>query len=411
MSWGSTGIWLLAAGFVLQGVGWWLMISRSRAKNRRTASVIDRRNAGSKETFLEIAEREYVRAEAIDSGLIVAVFDFDGLSQFNTERGFKQGDHAIAGVQNELVRALRRIDTSTYLGAGSWAVLLPDTAASDAGTALSKLRETVQRNTEGMTLSVGYAHTNLHSGSVVDLLQTADQAMLAAQLQGGNRIECWDDKKRDLVRRSAGSRRVQRDAQLSTVLSLAEALDLRDADTSNHSRMVGYYAELMAQELGMPPAKVERVRIAGLLHDIGKIGVPDSVLRKPSKLDDDEWEMMKRHPEIGARLLASIDAEDIRTWVLAHHERPDGRGYPFALPNDDIPLEAKILSVADAYEAMTSDRVYRAAPGPEFARSELEKWKSAQFDPIVVEAFLHVLKHIESEEEVVDGLEELGEAA
>jgi HD-GYP domain-containing protein (c-di-GMP phosphodiesterase class II) len=101
--------------------------------------------------------------------------------------------------------------------------------------------------------------------------------------------------------------------------------------------------------------------------------------------------MMQRHPEIGARLLASVDANDIRTWVLAHHERPDGRGYPFGLTNDEIPVEAKILSVADAYEAMTANRVYRKAPGPDVARSELDKWRGAQFDGEVVDVFLDVL--------------------
>jgi putative nucleotidyltransferase with HDIG domain len=194
----------------------------------------------------------------------------------------------------------------------------------------------------------------------------------------------------DGVTRTRGSR----DPQLATVVALAEALDLRDADTSLHSQMVGWYAELIAQQLELPPADVERIRTAGLLHDVGKIGVPDAVLRKPGKLDDDEWKLMQSHAEIGARVLTPLDAPDVREWVLCHHERPDGRGYPAGRELADIPLAARILAVADSYEAMTADRVYRAAPGPHFARAELARCAGSQFDPAVVDAFLAVLDRV-----------------
>ena len=123
-----------------------------------------------------------------------------------------------------------------------------------------------------------------------------------------------------------------------------------------------------------------RVRLAGVLHDIGKIGIPDSVLSKPGPLDADEWTEMYTHPEIGARLLSRPEFDDLRSWIAAHHERPDGLGYPRALAGEDIPLEARILAVADAYEAMTADRVYRPALGEEAARAELEAGAGTQFD-------------------------------
>lgn len=151
------------------------------------------------------------------------------------------------------------------------------------------------------------------------------------------------------------------------------------------------HAELTARELGLAPALVERVRLAGFLHDIGKIGVSDAILRKPGPLNEEEWEEMRRHPEIGARLLAAREFDDIRQWVVAHHERPDGRGYPHGLAAEEIPLEAKILAVADAYEAMTSDRVYRSAIGREKARTELRRGAGDQFDARAVQAFLTVL--------------------
>jgi len=166
---------------------------------------------------------------------------------------------------------------------------------------------------------------------------------------------------------------------------------MRDTGTARHSQTVGRYCELMARELGLADDQVERVRVAGVLHDIGKIGVPDAILRKPGPLTDDEHAQMRKHPEIGARILGGSGLEDIRRWILAHHERPDGQGYPHRLVDEEIPIEAKILAVADAYEAMTSDRVYREAIGERAARDELRRHSGTQFDPRVVEAFLRVL--------------------
>jgi HD-GYP domain-containing protein (c-di-GMP phosphodiesterase class II) len=128
-----------------------------------------------------------------------------------------------------------------------------------------------------------------------------------------------------------------------------------------------------------------------VLHDIGKIGVRDSILRKPGALTDAEYDEMQRHAELGARILAGANLDDISEWVLAHHERPDGHGYPFGLHDPEIPLEAKILAVADSYEAMTSDRVYRMALGHDIAQAELRKCAGAQFDPDVVEALIAAL--------------------
>jgi HD-GYP domain-containing protein (c-di-GMP phosphodiesterase class II) len=147
----------------------------------------------------------------------------------------------------------------------------------------------------------------------------------------------------------------------------------------------------MARELGFDEDSVERIRLAGVLHDIGKIGISDRVLSKPGPLDAEEWQEMYTHPEIGARLLARPEFEDLRTWILAHHERPDGLGYPRGLKDEEIPLEAKILAVADAFEAMTADRVYREGVEERAARIELLRCAGEQFDSRVVAAFLSAL--------------------
>ena len=159
-----------------------------------------------------------------------------------------------------------------------------------------------------------------------------------------------------------------------------------------HSRTVARYALMIAEEVSLPEDSIEHLRLAAVLHDVGKIGIPDSVLRKPGPLTPDEWVLMRKHPQIGAQILEAAGLYKERDFVVAHHERPDGRGYPRGLAGDAIPTEALILSVADAYETMTSDRPYRESIGHEKACAELRKQAGAQFDEGIVDAFLQALK-------------------
>jgi putative nucleotidyltransferase with HDIG domain len=179
---------------------------------------------------------------------------------------------------------------------------------------------------------------------------------------------------------------------VAVVLDLAEAVDLRFSGSARHSETVGRYAATMAEELGLSTQRIERVRLAGMLHDVGKVGVPDSILNKPAKLTEEEYRIIERHPELGAQILEHPSLADVRKWVGAHHERPDGRGYPCGLSGERLPLEARILAVADAYEAMTSDRAYRPSMGPVAAQAELQRCSGTQFDPPVVKALITVLE-------------------
>jgi diguanylate cyclase (GGDEF)-like protein len=182
--------------------------------------------------------------------------------------------------------------------------------------------------------------------------------------------------------------------RLAAVMLLAETLDLRDAGTAEHSRTVGVYARETAAMLGLGADRIERLHAAGVLHDLGKLGVPDAILHKPSTLDPAEWREIQRHPEVGARILEHSGLADIAAWVRAHHERMDGRGYPAGLQAAEIPLEARVLAVADAYEAMVADRPYRPGMAPETARLELLRCAGTQFDPEVVGAFLRMLERV-----------------
>ncbi|MFZ0379263.1 MAG: diguanylate cyclase [Solirubrobacteraceae bacterium] len=180
--------------------------------------------------------------------------------------------------------------------------------------------------------------------------------------------------------------------RLAAVMVLAETLDLRDAGTAQHSRTVGAYARHTAMALGFDPDRVQRIHAAGVLHDLGKLGIADATLHKPGALDAGEWKEIQRHPEIGALILEHAGLPDIAAWVIAHHERIDGCGYPKRIAGEEIPLEARILAVADAYEAMIADRPYRDGLPAESAREELIRCAGTQFDPVVVEAFLAALE-------------------
>src|SRR3954447_18402665 len=178
------------------------------------------------------------------------------------------------------------------------------------------------------------------------------------------------------------------DPPAAALAALAEAVRARDGATAEHSVTVGRFCGATATALGLAPAHAAEVEVAGMLHDLGKVGMPDSILHKAGPLTEAEWLEMQRHPEIGAHIVATGGLADVSQWILLHHERPDGRGYPHGLNGDSIPLEAAIVSVADAYEAMITDRVYRPALPEGEARGELKAAAGSQFDARVVEAFL-----------------------
>jgi len=173
---------------------------------------------------------------------------------------------------------------------------------------------------------------------------------------------------------------------------MINTLDAKSPWTKGHSERVSLYAELIAMEMMIESEEIKDIKLAGILHDIGKIGTYDYLLDKPGKLTAEEFEIVKKHPSQAAIILKEIkQLRDIIPMVEYHHEKLDGTGYPYGLKENEIPLGAKILHVADSFDSMTSNRPYRNSPGVEYALSELNKYKGIQFDPDVVEAFLRVL--------------------
>jgi len=202
-------------------------------------------------------------------------------------------------------------------------------------------------------------------------------------------------KVRDRTRQLAQKNQELRTAYTQTITALAEAIDAKDAYTRGHSERVAIYATRIARQMNLGKEIIERVYFAGLLHDVGKIGIPDAIISKPDRLDREEYELVKEHPGIGAKILEPVHfLRNIVPCVRHHHEWFDGseRGYPDCLLSDQIPMPARVLLVADTVEAMTSDRPYRKALSIETVVEELIKYSGSQFDPTCVDAFLQLLE-------------------
>jgi diguanylate cyclase (GGDEF)-like protein len=394
--WGVTMGTVVVAGLAMD-----YMRGRLEAMVERLRDAVDRLSDAARTDpltelvnrrgFTELLDVELERASRSGQPLSLVTADLDGFRAVNKRLGHLAGDDVLERTARVFERTRRRIDALARIGGEEFAVLLPDTREREAFVLAERLRVAVEREFEGeaipLTMSLGVASAPKDAHQSDRLMGAADQSRHAAKRLGRNRTVIFSAEVMKVLDRQPSTTTQSTEAQLAPLFKLAEALDLRDAGTAEHSQAVGQYAQMMARELGLDASSVERIRLAGVLHDVGKIGVSDAILRKPSALTEEEWLEMCRHPEIGARLIGD-DAPDIRDWVLAHHERPDGKGYPKGLRGTGIPLEARILAVADAFEAMTADRVYRPARPRAEALAELERHSGTQFDPMVVAAFL-----------------------
>ena len=351
----------------------------------------------SRRGFHHAVETEMSRSERSDQCFSVVLADCDFFKHLNDRLGHNAGDEALVAIGWMLEGDRRRFDVAARIGGEEFAVMLPETDQHEAYVVAERLRTRISQafadQPEQLTMSFGVATYPAHATTDDGLLRAADDALYAAKALGRDRCVLHSPEIAGILSADRDAMNPRDQAQLATVLNLAEALDMRDTGTARHSQTVGRYCELMARELGLTREQIDRVRVAGVLHDIGKIGVSDSVLCKPGPLTHEEYEAMKKHPETGARILGGSGLDDIRGWILAHHERPDGRGYPYGLAGEAIPLQARILAVGDAYEAMTSDRVYRLAIGSEAARKELRDNAGKQFDARVVDALLTALEN------------------
>ena len=333
---------------------------------------------------------EFQRAVALDKPLSVVMMDLNDFKLFNDTYGHPVGDDVLKQVAGALSASSRPGDLLGRYGGDEFIAVLPDT---DLDSAVSVARGVQDRmasigfkrpadeRTVPVTLSFGVAAYPQNGTTRHELLTLADANLYEAKRSAGG-IKIENGNRRAL-------RALCRDTSFEVLDAMVTAVDNKDRYTGRHSEDVTEYALWIAEALGLSEETMRVIRIGGLLHDVGKIGVPDEILRKPGRLTVEEYEVMKRHARIGALMISAVPGmEEILGAVASHHERWDGQGYPDALMGENIPLLGRIMAVGDAFSAMTTDRPYRKGLDWQVALDELRANSGSQFDPVMVQAFL-----------------------
>jgi diguanylate cyclase (GGDEF)-like protein/putative nucleotidyltransferase with HDIG domain len=340
--------------------------------------------------FQEDLARELQRAGRTGEPVALVLMDVDDLKVWNDTHGHQAGDERLQALAEAIRAAQRAADCGYRIGGDEFAVILPGARALGAMEFAQRVRTLTRDPANGaaFTATAGIAEARgLRSRD--DLVREADVALIGAKRVHQDVAIYGPDLELAAGPAAAGAEDEHHTRTLAS--ALARAVDAKDSYTRSHCQTVSQLAATIAAELGFTGDRLARMRLAGLLHDVGKIGVPDAILNKPAKLTDEEYAVMKRHSLLGCDIVRAADMPVEARWVRHHHERFDGRGYPDGLAGEDIPLESRIILVADAYEAMTSDRPYRKAPGEAVAVAELRKHAGTQFDPAVVAALCRVL--------------------
>ncbi len=376
--------------------------------------------------FQEILAKELAKAKDTNTSLSVVMFDVNNISKINRELGHAKGDEVIKTIAEKIKQNIRANDSAGRYGGDEIAVIMPETDTKDAKYLAEYITYCLSccfvDDVGPIKVSVGISTFPECTMDQEKLLILAEQAMFISQAKGykegmsaivsSSDFNFWDDMalnsfaevlakrhsqiginfEEELVHKFNHEEIMNHTHLMEMVTSLAGAIDAKDPYTKGHSTSVSRYAEALARAVNLPENEVERIKIGALLHDVGKIGIPESVLKKPGKLTDEEWKIMKQHPTIGAeKVLAPNEAlRDLIPIVKYHHERIDGRGYPEGLKGNEIPLEARIVSVADAYHALVSDRPYRKGMPIEKACAILREGAGVQWDSDLVRQFISI---------------------
>ncbi len=359
-------------------------VRRREVERLKQAALIDNLTSlGNHRAFEEDLERALEQAASSRQPLSLALLDLDGLKQINDLHGHQAGD--------ECIRALAAVlgaagdDIGAYrIGGDEFALIAPGRRAVDTLYLVQHLQATIVTSTRDRPASASAGAAEAVPGLVRDgLIRRADLALIQAK-RTHRRCLLYNDALEPILARPDAVAEQRHTDTLAT--ALARAVDAKDAYTHSHCETVSELCALIGEALGMSRDRVAQLRLAGLLHDVGKIGIIDSILQKPGPLTEEEYQVMKTHTRLGHAIVSAAERPDEADWILHHHERIDGTGYPDGLKGDQIPLESRIILVADAYEAITADRPYRAHRSPEVALAELERCAGTQFDADCVEA-------------------------
>jgi len=350
--------------------------------------------------FQDRLEHECDRAYRFGDSFALLLLDLDQFHLVNERHRHKTGDHVLTGLAGRLRGMIREIDLCARFGGDQFAIILPHTYQKGGVEAAERLRQGVAawsfhtpENTElRLTASAGLAFYPGDGAAPTELVQAARDALAFAKSLGGNQIQLYPElssagNHSDNVVNLAGA------GYGTIVRSLAAAVDVRDRYTHSHSRLVSELSAATARRMGFRGHEVARIKTGALLHDVGKIGVPDAVLTKQGGLTPSEWDSIRQHPVLGKTIIEHApELADVIPLVLYHQERFDGSGYPARLSGDAIPIGARIIAAADAYHAIRSDRPYRSGRTHAEAVRELRRCAETQFDPHVVASLISVLE-------------------
>ncbi len=346
--------------------------------------------------FHERIEQEIARGSRFGNTFSLIMIDIDLFKSYNDIYGHLAGDQVLRRVGHYISSSVRSIDMAFRYGGEEFAIILPEARLDDAFKVAERIRKTIESKSSSrsmpITVSLGLANWPNDGVMKEEIIGRADAALYRAKEMGRNRT-CLSS---EIVKMGTALIENELETQpkaLSIIYALAATVDAKDSYTYGHSRKVSEYAVMMGETMNMPPDKISILRAAGLLHDIGKVGVPDSILTKKSALTCEEWNPIRTHPDLGVEILKHvIDLVNCLPAIQHHHEHYDGSGYPNGLKTVSIPLEARILAIADAYDAMTSPRPYRSQLALEEALLELRRCAGTQFDPELVEIFCGMMR-------------------
>ena len=348
--------------------------------------------------LIAVVDQEIERAVRYRRPCAVLLFDIDHFKAINDGRGHAAGDAALREFAMAAKAALRGVDTLGRWGGEEFLAILPETDLEAALVAAERVRAAVAAhafspNGARLTCSIGAAACPQAAEERDGLIEAAAHAMYAAKRLGRNQVRAAADPAVAVLAAESEKGESREDAALvGAVEALAALVEARDQYTGAHMQAVSILALRLALALGLDASDARMIGLAGQLHDVGKIAVPEAILRKPGRLAAEEWALVRRHPVVGADVVGRVPALRVLAPVIrAHHERWDGRGYPDNLAGESIPLGARIVAAADAYGAMTTQRPYKDARSPDDALAEMNRCAGTQFDPAVVAALERVL--------------------
>jgi diguanylate cyclase (GGDEF)-like protein/putative nucleotidyltransferase with HDIG domain len=354
--------------------------------------------------FHDILQREMIRSQRNHRPLSMINTDLDHFKRINDEYGHQKGDEILKGFAKVLRDQVRSIDLPVRFGGEEFLVLLPDTDKEGAMMVAEKIRRSADRLSiprlgsipgRKVTVSCGVATYPDDCTGDEELMRCSDQAMYLAKNLGRNQVVGYgmESGVSSLAKNPEKVHLLVQNANKATIEALAAAIDARDTYTHGHSHRVSDYARIIATELEDEPVDLESLHLGALLHDVGKIGISDTLLRKPDKLTPEEYEVIKSHATIGYEMVQGVDfLKEVGPIILHHHENFGGGGYPHGIAGKEIPVASRIIMVCDAFDAMTSTRTYRTAGSVERALDELTKHQGRQFDPDIVDALKNAVR-------------------